>query len=82
MLRDLSNPDKHRHLLAVKSPVVLRIDPRNTEEILAGRPVDVNSYASITRAFSDGTPIIEGLEQFTLMVAKTLDGFTPEFERR
>lgn len=79
LLRDLSNPDKHRHLLALKSPVVLRIDPRNTEEILAGRPVDVNSYTSITVAFSDGTPVIEGLEQLILMVSQTLDAFKPEF---
>jgi len=81
MLRDLSNPDKHRHLLAIKSPVVIRIDPRNTEEILAGRPVDVDSYASILIAFGDGTPVIEGLEQLVLDVAHILDGFKPEFQR-
>jgi hypothetical protein len=80
LLRDLSNPDKHRYLTAVRSPVAIRIDSRNTEEILAGRPVDVNSYASITIAFSDGTPIIEGLEQLTLMTVKTLTDFKHEFK--
>ncbi|MBI3744253.1 MAG: hypothetical protein HY261_08230 [Chloroflexi bacterium] len=80
MIRDLSNPDKHRHLLALKSPVTIRIDPRNTQEILAGRPVDVGSYATTTIAFSDGTPIIEGLEHLTKMTAETLDNFKPEFK--
>ena len=80
-LVDFSNPDKHKHLTALRSPVGISIDPRNTEAILAGKAVDVNSYASITIAFSDGTPVIEGLEQLVSQAAQTLSDFHSQFER-
>ena len=81
LLRDLSNPDKHRHLTAVKHPVAFRLDASNTEAILAGKQVNMNSYASIQIKFSDGTPIIESLEQLVLDVTQTLNMFKPEFQR-
>ncbi|HLF72314.1 MAG TPA: hypothetical protein VI759_09210 [Dehalococcoidia bacterium] len=77
-----SNPDKHKHLTGLRSPVALSIDERNTKAILAGQAVDVNSYASITIAFSDGTPVIEGLEQLVSQVAQILSDFHSQFERR
>ena len=81
LLRDLSNPDKHKHLTAVKHPVSIRIDPSNTEAILAGKSVDVYNYASIQITFSNGPPVIESLEQLVLDVTQVLDIFKPEFQR-
>lgn len=81
LLRDISNPDKHRQLTAVKHPVYIRIDPSNTESILAGKDVNVNSYASIQITFRNGPPVIESLEQLVLEVAHVLDIFKPEFQR-
>ena len=79
-LRDLSNPDKHQHFSTVKHPVTIRIDDANTKAILAGKHVDVNSYASFDISFVDGPPVIEGIEQLCFMVAQTLDAFKPEFQ--
>jgi hypothetical protein len=76
----LSNPDKHRHLTVVKSPVVISVDPLITKEILKGHHVGVENYATITITFSDGAPVIESLEQLILMVVKTLEDFKPEFK--
>ena len=82
LLRDLSNPSKHRHLTGVRAPVSIRLDRANTDAILAGNLVDMNDYATIQVAFTDGTPVIECLEQLVTDVAQTLADFGPEFERR
>jgi len=81
LLRDLSNPDKHRYLTAISHPVRFRIDTSNTDAILAGKPVDVHNYASIQIAFKNGPYVIESLHQLKLHVAYTLDVFNPEFQR-
>ena len=81
LLRDLSNPDKHKHLTAIKHPVTIRIDPRNTEAILAGKQVDMESYASIQITFNNGPPVVEGLEQLVLDVTHTLELLKPELQR-
>jgi hypothetical protein len=78
-LSDLSNPDKHRHLTAVKSPIAVALCPGSTEAILAGQPVDVRADILIRITFTDGTPVIDGLEQLQSQVARTLDAFKPEF---
>ena len=80
LIRDISNPDKHEHLTAIKHPIVVSIDSGNTDRILAGQDVGVNDYASIQIAFSNGPPVIEGLEQLISDVAHTLDAFEPEFK--
>jgi len=80
LLQDLSNPDKHKHLTAVKHPVAFSLDGSQTEAILAGKHVDMDSYASIQITFSNGSPIIETLEQLVLDVAQTLHVFEPEFK--
>ncbi len=79
LLREISNPDKHKRLTAVKHPVALRVESSNTQAILDGRQVDKDSYASVQITFSDGTPVIESLEQLVLHVTRTLDIFKPEF---
>ena len=81
LLRDLSNPDKHKTLTAVKHPVAFRLDANNTDAILAGKQVDVDSYASIQITFYKGSPVIESLEQLVVDVTHVLDIFKPEFQR-
>lgn len=80
LIRDISNSDKHRQLTAIKHPVHVRIDSGNTERILAGKKVDVEDYALVQITFSNGPPVIEGLEQLISDVAHTLDAFEPEFK--
>jgi len=81
-LSDLSNLDKHRHLTAVISPIVIALSPGSTEAILAGKRVDVQSDIVIKITFRDGTPVVESLEQFESQVSQVLRNFDPEFERR
>ena len=81
-LSDLSNPDKHRHLTAVISPIVVALSPGSTEAILAGKHVDMQSDIIIKITFPDGTPVVESLEQFESQVSQLLRDFHPEFERR
>jgi hypothetical protein len=81
-LSDLSNPDKHQHLTAVISPIVVALSPGSTEAILAGKRVDVQSDIVVKITFHDGTPVVESLEQFESQVSQVLRNFDPEFERR
>lgn len=80
LLRDLSNPDKHKHLTAVRHPVAFRLDASNTDAILTGKQIDKDSYASIQITFSKGAPVIETLEQLVVDVINTLHAFEPEFQ--
>lgn len=79
-LTDHSNPDKHRFLTVVKSPVVIKIDPSVTEAKLAGEHVDAENYTSVQITFSDGAPVIESLEQLLLKTIETLDSFKPQIK--
>ena len=80
LIRELSNPDKHKTLTAVKHPVAFRLDASNTDAILASKQVDVDSYASIQTTFYKGSPIIESLEQLVLDVTHILNVFKSEFK--
>ena len=56
LLRDLSNPDKHKTLTGII------LDASKTEAILAGQKINVDNYASIQITFYKGSPVIESLE--------------------
>lgn len=79
-LRDISNPDKHSHLTILASPIRLSPAPGSTQRIIAGEAVDVESDVSVLVAFSDGTPVVETLEQLLASVAQTLQAFDPDFK--
>jgi len=96
VLRDLSNPDKHIHLI-----------PSHAEHELTFHVVDaahINDFADMPGAirsavttdgtevyvkamlatriqFADGTPVIETLEEIKSQVARVLETFKPEFEQ-
>ena len=42
--------------------------------------MDVKGDVSVSVTLSDGTPIVETLEQIMLKVSETLDAFKPEFK--
>jgi len=81
-LRDISNPDKHRRLTVVDSPIVVGSEVDSAEALLANQSVNVKDIFSFEVIFRDGMPVIETLEQLILKVVETLDSFKPEFKRR
>ena len=81
-LRDISNPDKHRRLTTVDSPLVVGSEVDSTEALSAGLSVNVKDVSSFEVIFRDGTPVIETLQQFIFSVIETLDSFKPEFKQR
>jgi hypothetical protein len=80
MIRELSNPDKHRTLTAVKHPVLFSLDSSNTEAILAGKNINKDKYACIRITFNNGMPVIEGIEQLVWEVDITIHSFYFEFK--
>jgi len=80
ILQDLSNPDKHRTLTAVKHTTRIDVAADNTKAILAGRQVDTSDYASIQISFHKGLPVIETLEQLIFDVELLIHMFEPEFQ--
>jgi hypothetical protein len=81
LIRDLSNPDKHRTLTAIRHFTGIHIDSANTEAILAGKQVDLDDYATIEITFVKGPTVIAGLQQLVLDVSHTLNIFKPEFQQ-
>jgi len=79
-LAEFSNPDKHKALTAVASPVTFSPSPGSTEAILADKKMDMEGDITIRITFSDGTPVVEGLEQLVSQVTKTLIDFNSEFK--
>ncbi len=79
-LAEFSNPDKHKDLTAVASPVMFSPSPGSAEAILAGKKVNMEGDISIQITFGDGTPVIEGLEQLVSQIARTLSDFNSEFK--
>jgi hypothetical protein len=76
-IRDFSNPDKHKTLTAVKHPIAINLDSNDTT--LADNEAGVENYVSIKVAFSNGTPVIEGLEQLIFDVSQAIHVFDFEF---
>jgi hypothetical protein len=81
-LRNISNPDKHRRLTVVDSPIVVGSEVDSTEALLADQSVKVRDVFSFEVIFPDGTPVLETLERFIFKVMETLDSFKPEFKQR
>jgi hypothetical protein len=82
-LRDISNPDKHRQLTTIDSPIVAGSEISSIEALLADKSVNVKDIFSFEIFFQDDieTPVVETLEQFVFNVIETLDSFKPEFKR-
>lgn len=84
LIRDLSNPDKHRELTISKTSTQYTIHFLNpsAKTVSTDRPVDVNNSATVHVKFSAGTSIvdIDTLKQLEAQVTETLDAFYSEFK--
>lgn len=94
-LRDLSNMDKHRHIVPgggiMKATVhsglstdLSRIHgafDRKARHPVTGEDVDVKVHVASELLFTDGTPVIETLQEIQTGIADTLRQFEPEFRR-
>jgi hypothetical protein len=92
LLRDISNPDKHREFVVMKgnqtivayTPIdseypALSLPIRRTPHPVIGE-VDVKVDLTIEILFADGSPVIETLEKLIFNVRQTLEAFKPDFE--
>jgi hypothetical protein len=95
ILRDLSNPDKHRRLHYNQGDFMLEVYPAadrlrflnlpgtvsSARDPVTGKEVHVQINLTLDIQFSDGTPVIQTLQKIQAGVADTLEAFKPEFER-
>lgn len=96
LLRDLSNPDKHRHLSTQIHNTAIELAHGNDPTQVFAPPgvkglfIDVTTvseprmyvqfHVAFFIAFEDGTPVIDTLEQIQAEVANVLADFKPEFK--
>lgn len=92
-LRDYSNPDKHRHLIATGGDGIFHVHSSLEKDLsrcwgyeheaphpVPGQPpVKVKVYFSGNIAFGNGAPIIDTIREIKAGVADTLAKFSPEF---
>lgn len=92
-LRDISNPDKHRHLVIVNGlsgftvhnslagdiSGIVGYERRAYHPRAGEHPVKVKVHIASHPTFDDGAPVIETLEELKTEVANVLSHFKPEF---
>lgn len=93
-LRDISNPDKHRHLALHQGTFQVELWA-NAERLqflnlpgkissaqhpVSGKEVYVQLNFSLQVTFDDGEPVVETLKELQSQVTETLAVFQPEFE--
>jgi hypothetical protein len=96
VLKNLSNPDKHRGLLSRQFDNELTMHIVDKDHIADfsdmpgairtavtsdGTEVYVKAVLAITLQFDDGAPVIETLETIKVEVARVLQTFQADFER-
>ncbi len=82
ILRDLSNPDKHRKLSETVTYIAPSRPQGSTERIATDESVDMKNNVSVQITFSEGkiVVVIDTLKQLKSEVAKTLHLFDSEFK--
>jgi hypothetical protein len=93
-LRDISNTDKHRHIVPGGGTVEFTVHSwlerkddwhriygfkRKAKHPLTGADVDVKVHVAGNIAFADGTPVMDTIHEIKAGVADTLRQFEPEF---
>jgi len=91
-LRDISNMDKHRHLVLTRGNTQITIHSSLEKDLariwgarrsaihpLTGRAVDVKVHVVGQIKLDDGTPVIEAIKEIKTGVADTLRQFEPDF---
>jgi len=96
ILKDLSNPDKHRSLVPTQADRELTIHVVDRDHLddfrdmsgairraVTSDGTEVYVKVALTTAIqlTDGTPVIETLEEIKSEVARVLQTFKPDFER-
>ncbi len=84
LIRDLSDPDKHRKLTIITNIARFNInviDP-STKSDSINRPINKDNRASVHMKFRAGTSIvdIDTLKKLKIYVTETLDSFYPDFK--
>jgi len=84
LIRELSNPDKHRQLVITRVSTTYNIaikDP-SAETLTHESPMNMDNSATIQIIFSaGGIPVtIDTLKQLKTQVTETLDAFKPDFK--
>ncbi len=86
ILRDLSNPDKHRHFVPLKGnhgTLYREVAAPETGTIALDpsiRYVDMETRRTLDIKLADGTRIVDTLEQLRAEVANLLQAFEPEIK--
>jgi hypothetical protein len=91
-LRDISNMDKHRHLVLSRGNTQITIHSSLEKDLagiwgvkrsaihpLTGKAVDVKVHVFGQITLDDGTPVIETIKEIKTGVADTLRQFEPDF---
>jgi hypothetical protein len=92
MLRDLSNPDKHRHLIKASGEVGFTVHSslekdlssivgyeRYADHPVPGQPpVKVKVHLTANHTFDDGSPVIESIEEIEMRIGNALGNFKPD----
>jgi hypothetical protein len=83
-LRELSNPDKHRHLTVASQGTKVTVSGSGSLKVYANRvtitePVEVEYQSAATILFQDGSLVIETLNELQSQVAQVIDTFEPDF---
>jgi hypothetical protein len=93
-LRDISNPDKHRTLIAIQAEHELTVHPVDKDHVqdfedlpgvvrtivTAADEVYVKIHLTTALQFGDGSPVIEPLARILEEVARTLEMFRSDFQ--
>ena len=94
LLRDISNPDKHRNLSFAQGDFELQVFPAtdrlhfldlpgkisSARHPITGAEVHVQTNLTLEVQFSDGTPVVQSLEEIKTQVAATLEAFKADFK--
>ncbi|MFC1934363.1 hypothetical protein ACFLXX_04400 [Chloroflexota bacterium] len=80
VLREISNPDKHRKLTIINSPVSFRWSAHIAELPSIQQSMHMYNGMSVQVVFDNSLPVIETLEQLHSEITNVLDLFKPEFK--
>ncbi len=78
LLRTISKPDKHRHLMLTGSPVVVTPQPTSKEAFRSGDAVSMKPDITVPITFGGGLLVVETFQEIQVHVAKTLAAFKPD----
>lgn len=82
VLRDISNPDKHKTLQIVRPSQMIEWNigrQRQTSAAARLQAMEMDTTITYEVAFEDGRPVIETLQELQAQVSNVIDVFKPDF---